>query len=575
MPLLTLPTEVLYGIIEDAILTLLDLSKLTQTSQHLHFIVTPLLIKRGGINDVLLFAAQRGFASQTDHALSLGGNPDCSDPEFMCPALLWGAMGGHEAVVTLLLQHGADVRRNIACGWTALHWAVATGAEYETILSRVGYAARDVGDSFARRSALWAMKHRGLLYSPYVSAHRYVMDHDKTPAYFTPAPHLGRHPGHSAVIGILLDHGANINACDRDGKTALGRAVQLADVPSVRVLLCRGAGLDYGSIRFLTTLAAGSCEEQIFELLAPRERHTVFPEGEMLHVFLAAAASGNERVLMYLRTRGVSLTAADQHTGANALEIAVSHDQVSTVTLLLREGMDVNAPGREGRTTLHCARSPEMVTLLLSCGADPEAGDSWRQTPLHAMARMVDTVAAVACIPLLLTHGATIDALDRFDRTPLHRAVISSTLDVVTLLVHHNACISASDDHGLTPLHWAAMAQRLDLLQFLVTAGADITVRSERGRTILHMFFELWSVDVDPHYEEETVWIQLGGTCAYHGMFMGGRTTFTLPNCWEPVLSLLLRLGVDVEAVDDEGMTAADTATVAGFHIAEWCPRSW
>lgn len=573
MPLLTLPTEVLYAIIEDALLTLPDLSSLAQTNQHLNFLVTPLLIKRAGINDVLLFAAQRGFASQVDYALSLGANPDGSDRHSTCPALLWAAMGGHEAVVTLLLQHGADVHIAVACGWTALHWAVATGAEYETILEGVGDASRAVVDSFARRSALWAMKHRGPRYSPYspyVSTHRYVTSDEETPASFPRAPHAARHPGHSAVVGILLDHGADINACDRDGKTALGRAVQFADVASVQELLRRGAGVDYGSLGFLTSLAAGSCEEEIFELLAPYERHTGFPEGEMLRVFLVATASGNERVLKYLLTRGVSLTAADQLTGFNALEMAASQNQVSMVSLLLREGMDVNAPGSHGRTALHCAQSPEMVTLLLSHGADTQARDSWGQTPLHAMARMEDSLAAVACIPLLLAHGATIDAHDRFDRTPLHRAVISSTLEVVTLLVHHHACISASDDHSLTPLHWATMAQRLDMMQFLVSAGADITVRSAHGRTILHELFRLWTVDVDPHYEEETVWIQLAAKCAYHGCSVGGRTTFRLSNSWEPVVGLLLRLGVDVDAVDDEGMTAAHAATAAGFDVESW-----
>lgn len=100
-------------------------------------------------------------------------------------------------------------------------------------------------------------------------------------------------------------------------------------------------------------------------------------------------------------------------------------------------------------------------------------------------------------------------------------------------------------------------------------------MRSEHGRTIVHTLFQPWLVDVDPRYEEETVWIQLAGTCVYHGLFIGRWTTFTLPNCWKPVLNLLLRLEVDVEEVEDEGMTAADTATVAGFNIASWCPRSW
>lgn len=83
------------------------------------------------------------------------------------------------------------------------------------------------------------------MYSPHLSRHVYdTLNTEGSPTFFSRAPHVGRHQGHSAVVELLLDHGADVNSCDRDGKTALGRAVQFADVASTPDLLRRGAGVD-------------------------------------------------------------------------------------------------------------------------------------------------------------------------------------------------------------------------------------------------------------------------------------------------------------------------------------------
>jgi len=46
------------------------------------------------------------------------------------------------------------------------------------------------------------------------------------------------------AIGLLLAHGANVNQANSSGETALIRAVQLKDLPTVRLLVANGANPD-------------------------------------------------------------------------------------------------------------------------------------------------------------------------------------------------------------------------------------------------------------------------------------------------------------------------------------------
>ena len=73
------------------------------------------------LNDALVDAARYGETDEVRDALTRGARADAGD------GLLYAAANGHEEIVQVLLEFGADVNKANAQGSTALHWACLNG----------------------------------------------------------------------------------------------------------------------------------------------------------------------------------------------------------------------------------------------------------------------------------------------------------------------------------------------------------------------------------------------------------------------------------------------------------------
>ena len=123
--------------------------------------------------------------------------------------LSWAARNGHEAVVQLLLDRGAEIDAKTSNGWTPLSWAAENGhkAVVQLLLGRG--AEIDAKDSNGQTPLSWAARN-----------------------------------GHEAVVQLLLDRGAEIDAKDSNGQTPLLRAAGNGHEAVVQLLLGWGAEID-------------------------------------------------------------------------------------------------------------------------------------------------------------------------------------------------------------------------------------------------------------------------------------------------------------------------------------------
>jgi ankyrin repeat protein len=101
-----------------------------------------------------------------------------------------------------------------------------------------------------------------------------------------------------------------------------------------------------------------------------------------------AAVYGQPEIARVLLSHGHPADAVDEW-GATPLMDAVQYGHVEVVKALLEHGAQVNAKNVHLNTALHEAAYPrahaaELVQLLLTAGADPNARDSENHTPLEA-----------------------------------------------------------------------------------------------------------------------------------------------------------------------------------------------
>ncbi len=122
----------------------------------------------------------------------------------------------------------------------------------------------------------------------------------------------------------------------------------------------------------------------------------------------------------------------------------------------------------------------DKITLLLKNGADVDFRDSKGQTPLEVAILARNT----SLIQFLLDSGADVNSRDCQGATALIVACFRSSLDVVELLLDNGAAIDAGDSAlGRNALIRASSVGKTDLVRLLLEEGADAHAKDSKGYT--------------------------------------------------------------------------------------------
>jgi len=180
------------------------------------------------------------------------------------------------------------------------------------------------------------------------------------------------------AIELLLEHGAQIDASNDVGDTALHYAVFAVDIAAAGELIRHGADLNVAGGAGYTALHLAASRERmdIATLLldSGADVNAVGMGGESPLTF-AAGRNNAEMVTLFLK-RGASFQNA--YGEDRAIVRASGHEDSNVVKLLLDAGADPNTRGSLGRRPLiHAAEfgSYEVCRLLLEAGADPTLVD--------------------------------------------------------------------------------------------------------------------------------------------------------------------------------------------------------
>lgn len=404
--------------------------------------------------------------------------------------------------------------------------------------------------------------------------------------------------GDHAAIRQLIRRSDAVQAAEPDGTTALHWAARVDNLEAVRGLLAAGADPNarnrYG-VSPLALAAVNGSEPIIDTLLrAGADPNARLPEsGET--VLMTAARTGKVGPLKALLVSGAAVNARETTFGETALMWAAVENHADAVKLLVEFGADVNA-----RSDPTAYVRPRLGQSVLPLG-------SW--APLMYAARQNAADAAKA----LIEAGADVNLTDPDGATALVLAIINTHYDLAALLLEYGADPNVADITGMAALYaavdmhtlgWAhgraapappdpGERDSVDLVRLLLKRGANPNATLKKPKLQRHhtsgdpalgegatplmraaktgdvvMMRVLLDHGADPtlKLKDQTTLLMLAAGRGWRGGFDTLRDSGTEPEAIEAI-RLCLELGLDLEAVNDQGQSALHGALRRGDSV--------
>jgi ankyrin repeat protein len=343
--------------------------------------------------------------------------------------------------------------------------------------------------------------------------------------------------GDAAAVKALLKSGADVNAAQADGMTALHWAAQKGDAALAGMLLAAGANARattrLGGYTPMHLASQAGHAKVVAALLASGAGADVVTATGASPLMLAARA-GSVETAAHLVENGADVNASETTNGQTALMVAAGLNRADMVAYLLAHGADASvasrvvdlnaltAPvdfdpvsgqvGQQPAATPAAANRPKEVPGLTRPYRYNELiGAQGGLTALHFAARQGAMQAAAA----LVKGGVAVNQPSPGDKaTPLLVALINGHFDLAAYLLDHGADPNLVSDAGVSPLYatlnvqWAPIAAYpqprahlqqsrtyLDMLRLLLDKGADPNQRIRRKVWYSSYNFDQSSVD--------------------------------------------------------------------------------
>ena len=185
---------------------------------------------------------------------------------------------------------------------------------------------------------------------------------------------------------LLLNRGANIDAPDNEGRTALHWAAE------------------QGNLEITTFLVANKAKLESTELNGETALHR-------------SSAGGHLSVVTYLIDSGANIEASDSKYGQTALHKAASHGRLSVVEVLVNQFANIDSTSNAGWTPMHHAckcGALSVVSFLLDKGAKMDVVGNLGKTPLAVAVEK----GHIQVASILIERGADVTVVNKDGVTP-------------------------------------------------------------------------------------------------------------------------------------------------------------
>ena len=414
-------------------------------------------------------------------------NPNLRDGHGNSPMHIAIILNREPATIKLLLENGADISiRNIE-GKTPLYIAVQDERlVYIPLLLEYGasiFAVDNKGTTPFERALLEDLRSLQELITPET-----VLQADgagNTLLHIVVDNRAG-----IDTIKLIIDKKAIINARNKEGDTALHKAIRQNYRDICELLLSYGADIFTPNAQgesplYLTFLSSGGFRDWVLtpEILQIRDGlgNTVF--------HYVVQWQQLDEYIPRLISMGADIEAANA-TGETPLFMAVSKDLQSTTNILIRSGASIAARDVLGNSCLHTAvrwNAQKAASVLISAGIEIDSHAQNGKTALHDAVRlgMVDIES------ILINNGASLEVRDADGTTPLVEAIMARLSASVERLVKFGADCNTRNIQGNTPLHNAVSMEQSDVVNILMPLGVSIHAKNALGITPFTLAMEI------------------------------------------------------------------------------------
>lgn len=273
---------------------------------------------------------------------------------------------------------------------------------------------------------------------------------------------------------ILSQNGANVDVVDKFGRTPLMAAIQAGNLPTIKLLMSRGAMIRGSDPKYAELLLAAETgtPEVLKYFIDKYGKHSVRSPDSSHNLLIAATRANQFENVKLLLSLGADINAKDV-AGDTPIEIAAQRGNLEVLKYLRVKGARLE-PTLLDKTMV----SGDVCTLKYLC-------ENGYKLDKHDLMDRAIASKNLEMVRYLVSQGAKLELSPHQASEMLINVGLTGSPEIARKLLEQGARINHKDQEGDTPLLVASRTENTEVVKFLLQSGADIQIKDREGDTPL------------------------------------------------------------------------------------------